>query len=129
LQSSDGWFGDTYLFQIGDGKDVINDLGYSGTDSIIFGAGINADMLWLQRSGTDLDVTIIGSTEGVKIKNWYTSSYQQIERFQFVDGKVLSKTNVDALVSAMAAFLPPYIGHTSLSGNYFSTPNLVFTAS
>ena len=86
-------------------------------------------MLWLQRSGTDLDVTIIGSTEGVKIKNWYTSSYQQIERFQFVDGKVLSKTNVDDLVSAMAAFSPPYIGHTSLSGNYFSTANLVFTAS
>jgi Ca2+-binding RTX toxin-like protein len=116
LQSSDVWFGDTYLFQIGDGMDVINDLGYSGIDSIIFGAGINADMLWLKKSATDLDVTIIGSTEGVKIKNWYTSSYQQIERFQFGDGKVLPITNVDALVSAMAAFSPSSIGHTSLSG-------------
>jgi hypothetical protein len=36
LQASDAWFGDTYLFQIGDGKDDINDLGYMGTDSIVF---------------------------------------------------------------------------------------------
>jgi hypothetical protein len=128
LQSTDVWFGDTYLFGIGDGKDVINDHGYGGTDVIIFGGGINANMLWLQKSGTDLDVTRIGSTEGISIKNWYASSYQQIERFLSGDGKVLSNSNVDSLVSAMAAFSPPSVGQTSLSNSYFSALNSVIAA-
>jgi Ca2+-binding RTX toxin-like protein len=129
LQATDIWFGDTYLFQLGDGKDVINDLGFMGTDTIIFGGGINASMLWFQKSGTDLEVTRIGSTEGVSITNWYASSFQQIERFRSGDGKVLSNTNVDMLVSAMAALSPPSIGQTSLSGNNLSVLNPVIAAS
>ena len=129
LQASDAWFGDTYLFQIGDGKDVINDLGYGGIDSIIFGGGINANMLWFQKSGNDLEVTKIGSTEGVSIKNWYASSFQQIERFRSGDGKHLSNTNVDALVSAMAGFSVPSVGQTTLSGNYLTVLNSVITSS
>jgi hypothetical protein len=128
LQASDVWFGDTYLFQIGDGKDVINDLGYVGADSIVFGEGINANMLWFRKSGSDLEVTRIGSTEGVSITNWYADSFQQIERFRSGDGKVLSNTNVDALVSAMAAFSPPLIGQTSLPTNYLSALNPVIAA-
>jgi hypothetical protein len=128
LQASDFLFGDTYLYQIGDGKDVINDLGYMGTDFIIFGEGINANMLWFRKSGTDLEVTRIGSTEGVRITNWYANSFQQVERFRSGDGKVLSNTNVDALVSAMAAFSPPLIGQTSLPGNYLSALNPVIAA-
>jgi hypothetical protein len=128
LQATDVWFGDTYLFQIGDGKDVINDLGYMGTDSIIFGGGINANMIWFQKSGTDLEVTRIGSTEGVSITNWYASSFQQIERFRSGDGKILSNTNVDALVTAMAAFAPPSFGQTTLSLNYSSALNAVIAA-
>jgi Ca2+-binding RTX toxin-like protein len=128
LQSTDVWFGDTYLFQIGDGKDVINDLGYGGTDFIIFGSGINANMIWFRKSGTDLEVTRIGSTEGISITNWYASSFQQIERFRSADGKVLSKTNVDALVNAMAAFSPPSIGQTTLSDNYLGVLNPVIAA-
>jgi len=128
LQASDPYFGDSYHFQIGDGKDAINDLGYGGMDTIIFGGGINANMLWFQKSGADLEVTRIGSTEGVSIKNWYTSGHQQIERFRSDDGKVLLNTNVDALVRAMATFSPPSLGQTTLSGNYLSALNTVITA-
>jgi hypothetical protein len=99
-----------------------------GTDTIIFGGGINASMLWFQKSGSDLEVTRIGSIEGVRIQNWYTSSSQQIERFRSADGKVLSNTNVDALVKAMAAFDLPSVGQTTLSGNYLSALNPVITA-
>jgi hypothetical protein len=128
LQASDPYFGDTYLFQIGDGKDVINDFGYSGMDAIIFGGGINASMLWFQKFGADLEVTRIGSTEGVSIKNWYTSGYQQIERFHSADGKILANTNVDALARQMAAFSPPSLGHAGLSGDYLSALGAVIAA-
>jgi hypothetical protein len=99
-----------------------------GIDYIIFGGGINANMIWFQKSGTDLEVTRIGSTDGLSIKNWYASSFQQIEHFRSGDGKVLSNTNVDALVSAMAAFTPPSFGQTSLSLNYSSALNAVIEA-
>jgi hypothetical protein len=128
LQASDAWFGDTYLFQIGDDKDVINDLGYMGTDSIVFGSGINANMLWFRKSGTDLEAFRIGLTEGVSITNWYVNSFQQIERFRFGDGKVLSNTNADSLVSSMAAFSPSSIDQASLPTNYLSVLNPVIAA-
>jgi hypothetical protein len=55
LRASDAWFGDSYLFQIENSKDVINDFGYMDTDSIIFGGGIKANMFWFQRYGTNLE--------------------------------------------------------------------------
>jgi Ca2+-binding RTX toxin-like protein len=128
LQAGDAHFGDTYLFQIGDGKDVINDFGYSGLDTIVFGGGINASMLWFRKSGADLEVTRIGSAEGISIKNWYTSVYQQIERFHSADGKILANTNVDALVRQMAAFSPPSLGQMGLSGDYSSALGAVISA-
>jgi Ca2+-binding RTX toxin-like protein len=128
LQASDPYFGDTYLYQLGDGKDAINDFGYGGTDTIVFGGGINASMLWFQKSGADLEVTRIGSTEGVSIKNWYTTGHQQIERFRSADGKILANTNVDALVRQMAAFSPPPLGQTGLSGDYVSALGAVIAA-
>jgi hypothetical protein len=73
-------------------------------------------------------VTRIGSTEGVSITNWYASTFQQIERFLSGDGKVLSNANVDALVSAMAAFSPPSIGQSFLADNYLSVLNPVIAA-
>ena len=128
LQASDPYFGDSYHFQIGDGKDAINDIGYGGMDTIIFGGGINASMLWFQKAGADLEVTRIGSSEGVSIKNWYTSGHHQIERFRSADGKILANTNVDALVRQMAAFSPPPPGQTGLSGDYVSALGTVIAA-
>jgi hypothetical protein len=60
--------------------------------------------------------------------SWYVNSFQQIERFRSGDGKVLSNTNVDALVSAMAAFLPTAIDQHSLPSNYPSALNPVIAA-
>ncbi|MBY0345420.1 MAG: hypothetical protein K2P98_00960, partial [Neisseriaceae bacterium] len=46
---------DTYLFNIGDGKDSITDVGYSNTsDKLVFGAGIVAANVRLSKIGNDL---------------------------------------------------------------------------
>jgi hypothetical protein len=54
--------------------------------------------------------------------------FQQIERFRSGDGKILSNTNDDTLVTAMAAFAPPSFGQTTLSLNYSSALNAVIAA-
>jgi hypothetical protein len=60
--------------------------------------------------------------------SWFVNSFQQIEHFRSGDGKVLSNTNVDALVSAMAAFSPSSINQASLPINYLSVLNPVIAA-
>jgi len=43
---------------------------------------------------------------------------QRIEQFRTAEGKVLLDSQVDQLVSAMAAFSPPAAGQFSLPQNY-----------
>ena len=130
------WASETYVFNVGDGKDTINDYGGSTAlgyragldDTLKFGAGINSSQLWFRKVGNDLDVTRIGSTEGVLIKDWYSSGFQHVEQFKAADGKTLLDGQVDALVSAMAAFAPPAAGQTTLPANYQSALNPVIAA-
>ncbi len=88
---------DTYLFNRGDGQDVINDyvgLGSGGADTLIFGSGISrADLTW-QFQGTDLVFSPAGSTDQVRIKNVYSES-QAIELIQ-VAGQLLSYSEITA---------------------------------
>ncbi len=136
INSSYYYSGDTYVFNLGDGKDIIADYGGSAAtgysiasnDTLTFGTGINSSQLWFRKVGNDLDVTRIGSTEGVVIKDWYSSGFQHVEQFKAADGKMLLDSQVDALVSAMAAFAPPAAGQTTLPVGYQTALNPVIAA-
>jgi hypothetical protein len=137
MTASDLCSGDTYLFNVGDGRDriyengVSNALGYSGAgldDTLQFGAGISASQLWFRKVGNDLDITRIDSKEGVLIKDWYSSAFHHVEQFKSADGKTLLDGQVDALVSAMAAFDPPSGIQTSRPLDYQTTLNPVIAA-
>ncbi|RDE18038.1 hypothetical protein DV711_18105 [Motiliproteus coralliicola] len=99
---------DTYVFNRGDGQDVINDHngGYSATDVIEFGGGISSEELWLTRDANDLVIDTIGNSDQIRIENWYSSSSYQIERIETADS-VLTNNLVDQLVNAMAEFDVP----------------------
>jgi Ca2+-binding RTX toxin-like protein len=99
---------DTYLFNRGDGQDVIVD-----TDSTLFNSdllklgGATSKQLWLTKSGSNLDIKILGTTDKVTVQNWFAGSSNQVEKITASDGKSLSASKVNALVSAMASFTPP----------------------
>jgi len=99
---------DTYLFNRGDGQDVVND-----TDSTLFNSdllklgGATSKQLWLTKSGTDLNIQILGTQDKVTVQNWYAGSANQVEKITASDGKSLSASKVNALVNAMASFTPP----------------------
>ncbi|MGL4766584.1 MAG: calcium-binding protein [Formosimonas sp.] len=118
---------DTYQFGRGDGKDTVSES--SGNDQIVFGTSVNANQLWLSRSGNDLLVSIIGSTDQMKIEHWYDNANFQVETFKTADGKILTAEKVDALVHAMAAFSPPTSGQSTLSASYQTALNPVLAAS
>ena len=49
------------------------------------------------------------------ITNWYAGNQYKVEQFKTADNKTLLSSQVDALVSAMAAFSPPPPGQTTLT--------------
>lgn len=121
---------DTYRFGRGDGADVISDYDKTrgNTDTMLFGAGISSDQLWLSRSGKDLQISIIGTSDKATISDWYRGSAYQVEQFKTSDGQALLNNQVDALVSAMAAFAPPAPGQTTLPDYYQNILNPVIAA-
>ncbi|MBI3380523.1 MAG: hypothetical protein HY019_00825 [Aquabacterium sp.] len=107
---------DTYLFNRGDGQDTIVD-----TDSTWFNADLlkvgdaKSNQLWFTRSGNNLDISIIGTTDTATIQDWFVSSANRVEKITALgDGKSLSAAKVNNLVNAMASFTPSAMASTTL---------------
>ena len=121
---------DTYSLNRGGGADSItdSDVTTGSSDVLQVGAGVTASQLWFRRTGTDLEVSIVGSTDRTRVTNWYADGTNRIEQFRTADGKTLIDSRVDALVTAMAAFAPPAAGQTTLPQTYQTALNPVIAA-
>ena len=122
---------DIYDFGRGDGQDTIveNDPAADAVDTLHFEAGIAASQLWWRKTGNNLEVSVIGSSDKVTLSNWYLGAERHVEVFELADGHRLLDTQVQTLVQAMASFSPPTAGQTSLPPNYQSSLNGVLAAS
>ena len=111
---------DTYLFGRGYGVDTVieNDATAGNSDLALFSASISAEQLWFSHIGNNLEVSIIGTSDRMVMKDWYLGSQYRTEQFKTSNGKMLLDTRVENLVSAMAAFSPPVAGQTTLSPDY-----------
>jgi trimeric autotransporter adhesin len=94
---------DTYRWGIGSGLDALTDSG--GTlDHVDLFAGITKSQLKFVKSGNNLELSVTGQTDKLTINSWYTSSANQIEEFRLSDGSKVLASEVQGLLSAMAAF-------------------------
>ncbi|MNY00319.1 Bifunctional hemolysin/adenylate cyclase precursor [compost metagenome] len=121
---------DTYRLGRGSGSDTIveNDATSGNSDLALFGSDIATDQLWFRQAGNNLEVSVIGTTDKFTLNNWYMGSQYHVEQFKTSDGRVLSDSNVQNLVQAMASFSPPAAGQTTLPANYQSSLNSVIVA-
>jgi Ca2+-binding RTX toxin-like protein len=105
---------DTYLIDRFDGHDVISDQDgtWFNSDVLKF-TGVTSRQIWLTRSGNDLNVSEVGLDGTVTIEGWYASTNNRVEKIVARDGKTLNANNVNALVTAMAAFTPPAPGSST----------------
>ncbi|MEX8195416.1 calcium-binding protein, partial [Comamonas guangdongensis] len=121
---------DTYYFERGFGVDTVYD--YDPTegnkDIAQFSVDIASDQLWFRRNGSNLEVSIIGSSDQISISSWYSGASYQVEQFKAGDGKILSNTQVQALVDAMASFAPPAAGQSVLSPDYKNSLDAVISS-
>lgn len=93
---------DIFLYNAGDGDDVINDyVGWYGSfDTLIFGAGISAGDIIASRVTSDtshLRITFKNQAGSILIEN-QTWGDAGIERFEFSDGTVLDEASMNALL-------------------------------
>lgn len=101
-----GYFADTYLFNRGDGQDSVNeyDPGYGMSDTLAFGTDLSPQDLWFRRSGSGLEISVVGGDEKLTISNWYQGGVYHIEAMKLSDGKTLLDSQVQSLVDTMASF-------------------------
>ena len=121
---------DTYVLGRGYGADTVyeNDATPGNSDLARFGAGIAADQLWFRRVSSNLEVGVIGTGDKLTLSNWYSGSQYHVEQFKTSNGKTLLDSQVQNLVSAMAAFAPPAMGQTTLSPTYANLLSPVIAA-
>ena len=101
-----GYGNDTYIFSKGDGKDTIED--YDSTegnlDTIRFGAGIKPADLIFKYVNNNLQISQHGSTDSVTVNSWQYGKSYQIENVRTANGSMITNTQVDKLIQAMATF-------------------------
>jgi Ca2+-binding RTX toxin-like protein len=97
---------DTYLFGRGWGTDTVrdNDSTANVRDSIQFSAGIAQGDMRYSRVGNNLEALIFGTTDKIVVQDWYLGNQYHVEDFRFADGSVLTDSQVQGLVGAMATF-------------------------
>jgi Ca2+-binding RTX toxin-like protein len=83
---------DTFIFNIGDGQDIITD--YSGNDQIVFGVGINqSDIKLISDYANNQSLIIKVGTNGdqIVLKNFFlvTDNTYKVETLKFADGSVM----------------------------------------
>jgi Ca2+-binding RTX toxin-like protein len=115
LTGGDG--SDTYWFGRGGGQDTISntDAGAESNDLLRVGPGVALDQLSFQHVGDAMVISILGSEDTITVTGWFADPNNRLDGIQLASGDVLTATQIEGLVSAMAAFAPgEIIGQPSL---------------
>jgi len=99
-----------YLYARGDGSDCLHVMGDGdqyGPRGTLDIEDVDSTQLWLRRDGHHLEITVLGSADGVVVADWYVSAENQLRDIVAGDGKQLTHDRVTALVQAMSAFSAP----------------------
>jgi len=105
-QLTGGAGADRYMFNVGDGADIISNYDSStipATDTLIFGDGITADDLWFMMDGNDLQISVLGSDDQIVIDDWANGNqYQHLDIS--AGGEMLDTNGIQSLLDAMSSF-------------------------
>ncbi|MBI5330242.1 MAG: cadherin-like domain-containing protein, partial [Betaproteobacteria bacterium] len=109
---------DTYEFRRGDGADVIqeNDATPGKQDTLKL-LDINYFDLWYGRKGMDLEMKAFGSSDSVRVKDWFAGGEHKVDRIEMANAALIAQ-QVDLLIQDMASYAPPPMHETSLPAQY-----------
>ena len=102
-------------------------VAYIGGD-VLLDAGITANQVWLRQEGNNLEVSQIGTNKKMFIADWFSGNAKANFSLDGASGNLMAN-EVQALVTAMAAFAPPAQGQTTLPQNYQNALGVQIAAS
>ncbi len=109
-----------YNFGATFGHDTINNGGGSTANgSINFASGVTDEKLWFVKSGNDLLVDLLGTTDQIKIAGWYSAAGNQVASFNANSLKL--DTQVAQLVTAMASYATAHTGFNPTTASAMPT--------
>lgn len=108
-----GMGNDTYLFNRGDGQDIIHDsnwaYGYTGTDTyqagndmIRFGEGIGTSDISIYKNGSSVLLSY-ADNDVINIANQFVTN-NAIEKFTLNDGNYLTSNDLNVIIQSMNAY-------------------------
>ena len=91
-----GYGNDTYIYNLGDGDDTIEDVG--GSETIKFGEGISKDDLMVQKvNNSSLKISFKNSSGSLMLNYAISNNNYAIENFEFANGDKLTFNDIKAL--------------------------------
>jgi hypothetical protein len=91
---------DTYIYNRGDGDDVIDDYQYNKSlyqikDSVTFGEDIAPNDVDVLHEANDLVLSLKDGTGSVRVKDWYKGNDYRVQEVVFSDGTKLNPADLD----------------------------------
>ncbi|MCK9739768.1 calcium-binding protein [Pseudomonas syringae] len=113
---SGGVGSDTYLFNLGDGQDIIRETSlYSSSndgavDTLKFGENINISTIAFSKIGYDMVLKLTNGIDEIVIKDWYSSNLDryELEKIMFADGQVVSSSDAETIVQIGVSSIGEY---------------------
>ncbi|KEY61011.1 calcium-binding protein [Serratia sp. DD3] len=128
-----GFFGgDTYVFNKGDGQDIIkeaknNTYADTGTDVLLF-TDISSNQLWftkdLSNGGESLLINVLGTTDEILVSNWYSGN-ATLEQIKTQDGVTLSTDQIESMVNVMSSYAMPAAYNSSIIDDYMTQASII----
>jgi Ca2+-binding RTX toxin-like protein len=108
---------DTYLFGAGWGIDTIqdSDATVNVKDTVMLQGTLTQADVRFSQVANNLEMLIAATGDKLIVQDWYLGSQFHVEEFRFSDGSIVSDTQAQGLVGAMATFgaaAPALIGNT-----------------
>jgi Ca2+-binding RTX toxin-like protein len=111
---SGGAGSDTYVFNLGDGQDQIDNTAAdyaAAIDTVALGSGIAAANMTVKQVANDL-VLSVGASDSITILNYFSAmGAQAIDQIRFADGSVWNQADISAHIAVV-----PTTGNDSLNG-------------
>lgn len=120
---------DIYIMGRGYQQDrIIEDVRQTAAfeDQVQFLYNVKAEHLWFSQDQNHLVVQIIGTTDQLTVTDWFANQTYRVETFISGDGRVLDQADVQVLVDAMSAMVPPELGQLALSASQQQTLAPIF---
>lgn len=106
---------DIYQFGLGDGQDTINNSTIDTTagkmDQLVFDNNINADQLWFQKSGNNLVISVLNTTDKITVSNWFSNANNHLQEIVSGDGLKLNEGQIDQMIQLTGVKSQPLDSH------------------